>query len=76
MRNVSEQSNREERREHVQHFTHRMQFLGYAQEDKALVYKEAKKLFDNIVGHGRTGQCPIFRGICWQRRERETKKLE
>ena len=48
-RNVSSQYNRKERPKHVQHFIRRMQFSGYAQEDKVLVYKKARKLFDNIV---------------------------
>ena len=43
MRNVSVQCNGEERSKHVQHFIHRMQFSGYSQEDKVLVYKKAKK---------------------------------
>ena len=46
---ISEQCNREERSMHIQHFIHSMQFSGYAQDDKVLVYKKAKKLFDIIV---------------------------
>ena len=45
MRNVSEQCNREERSRHIQHFIQRIQFSGYTQEDKVLVYKKARKLF-------------------------------
>ena len=32
---------------------HRMQFSGHAQEEKVLVYKKAKKLFDTIVERDR-----------------------
>ena len=49
MRNVSEQCDKEERSTHVQHYIHRMQFSGYPQEDRVLVYKKAKKVFENIV---------------------------
>ena len=73
MKNVLEQCNREERSKHVQHFIHRMQFLGYTQEDKVLVYKKAKKLFENVVERDRAGQCPMYRGKFWQRSEEKRK---
>ena len=74
MKNVSEQCNREERSKNVQHFIHRMKFLGYTHEDKVLIYKKAKILFDNIVERDSAGQCPMYRGKFWQRREREKRK--
>ena len=55
MGNVSVQRNGEERSKHVQHFMHRMQFSGYSQEDKVLVYKKAKREFDNIIERDRVG---------------------
>ena len=33
-----------------------MQFSGYSQEDKVLVYKKAKRVSDNIVERDRVGQ--------------------
>jgi len=62
MSNVLEECNREERSKHMQYFVHRMRFSAYVQEDKVLVYKKAKKLFDNIVERDRAGQCPMYRG--------------
>ena len=61
MRNILEQCNREERSKQILYFIHRMQFSGYAQADKVLVYKKAKTLFDDIIEHDRAGQCPIYR---------------
>ena len=55
MGNVSVQRNGEERSKHVQHLMHRMQFSGYSQEDKVLVYKKAKREFDNIIERDRVG---------------------
>ena len=70
MRNVSVQCNGEERSKHIQNVIHRMQFSGYLQEGKILVYKKAKRVFDNIVERHRAGQCPPYRNKFWQRRER------
>ena len=75
MRNVSQQCNKGERSKHVQHFIHRMQFLGYAQEDKVLVYKKAKKLFDNIVERDRTGQCPMYMGKVLAKKRKGQEKM-
>ena len=73
MRNVSEQCDKKERSTHVQHYIHRMQFLGYPQEDRVLAYKKAKKVFVNIVERDRIGECPMYRGNFWQRKERDVK---
>ena len=62
MRNVSQLCDEKERSTHVQHYIHRMQFSGYPQEDRVLVYKKAKKVFENIVERDRTGECPMYRG--------------
>ena len=75
MRNVSERCDEKERSKHVQHYIHRMQFLGYPQEDRVLVYKKAKKVFENIVERDRIGECPMYRGKFWQRKERDKAKL-
>ena len=42
MRNISVQYSGEERLKHVKHFFHRMQLLGYSEEDKVLVYKKQR----------------------------------
>ena len=76
MRNVSVQCNGEEKSKHVQQFIYRMQFSGYSQEDKVLVYKKAKRVFDNIIEHDRVGQCPIYRSKFWQRRERDKRHFD
>ena len=73
MRNVSEPCDEKERSTHVQHYIHRIQFSGYPQEDRVLVYKKAKKVFENIVERDRIGKCPIYRGKFWQRNERDKK---
>ena len=62
MRNVSEQYDEKERSTNVQHYIYRMQFSGYRQEDRVLVYKEAKKVFENIAERDKTGECPMYRG--------------
>ena len=71
MRNVSQLCDEKERSMHVQHYIHRMQFSGYPQEDRVLVYKKAKKVFDNIVERDRGGECPMYRGKFWQINERD-----
>ena len=76
MRNLSVQCNGEERSMHVQHFIHRMQFLGYSQEEKVLVYKTAKRVLDNIIGHDRVGQSPMYRSKFWQRREGDKRNFD
>ena len=53
-----------------------MQFSGYPQEDRVLVYKKAKKVFENIVKRDRIRQCPKYRGKFWQRNERDKAKLD
>ena len=42
-----------------------MQFSGYSQEDKVLVYKKAKRVFDNIIERDRIGQYPMHRNKFW-----------
>ena len=76
IRNGSEQCNNEERLKHVQHFIHKMHLSGYAREHKVLLHKKAKKVFENIVERGRAGQCPMYRGEYWQRREKDKRKLD
>ena len=62
MRNVSEPCDEKGRSTPVQHYIHRMQFSGYPQEDRVLVYKKARKVFENIVERDRIGECPMYRG--------------
>ena len=53
-----------------------MQFSRYSQEDKVLVYKKAKRVFDNNVERDRVGQCPLYRSKFWQRRERDKRNID
>ena len=49
MRNTSLRVQQEEKDKHVQHFINKMQFSGYNQEDRVLVYQKAKRKFEEKI---------------------------
>ena len=49
MKNTSLRVNEDQKNENIQHFINKMQFSGYDQEDRIIVYKKAKKIFTEKV---------------------------
>ena len=76
MRNVSPLCDDTERKDHVQHFMHRMQYSGYSQSERTTVYLKARARFEKIVENDRTGVVPMYRSKFWNQEERARAKKE
>ena len=74
MRNVSKQCTNEERKEKVQEFVTRMQYSGYSKEEKAGIYKKAKKRYDEMVRKDAEGVQPLYRNKLWNKKKRNKEK--
>ena len=70
MRCVSPLCDPAERTKHVQHFIHRMQLSGYSQNQRAIVYKAAKKRYDQQLKNHNEGVTPLYRSKQWHHKER------
>ena len=58
---------------HVQYFIHRMQ-SGYSQNQRAIVYKAAKKRYDQQLKNHDDGVTPLYRPKQWQAKQRCANK--
>ena len=74
MRCVSPLCDPAERTKHVQHFIHRMQLSGYSQNQRAIVYKAAKKRYNQQLKNHNDGVTPLYRSKQWHHKERTISK--
>merc|ERR1711954_310198 len=74
MRNISEMCKKEERKKKIQFFINKMQNSGYNSEERAKVYKSAKKKYDDMLKRDQEGETPLYREKNWNRLERLKEK--
>ena len=75
MRCVSPLCDPAERTTHVQHFIHRMQLSDYSQNQRAIVYKAAKKRYNQQLKNHNDGVTPLYRPKQWQAKQRCANKM-
>ena len=79
MRNISSMCKKDERKKKVQFFINKMQNSGYSSEERAKVYKSAKKKYDDMLKRDQEGETPLYREKNWNRlerlKEKEKKKI-
>ena len=76
MRNVSPQCEEHERMKHIKHFIQRMQYSGYNESERKIVYHRANQRFNKIIMNDKNNLCPLYRSKFWRKEEREKEKIE
>ena len=74
MKRISPHGSKEERKDHVQYYMYRLQFSGYAKEERIKVYRKAKKRFAEMIRNVRTGHDSIYRSKFWHLDKRNKEK--